>query len=47
MNQNPNIVDVKSVMRKHPKTAHKLSKGAKVDSNSSLYSDMKKSEKKI
>ena len=47
--QNPNIVDLKSVITEHPKTAHKLSKtvrnGEKEDSNSSLYTDMKKSEK--
>ena len=46
--QNPNIVDIKSVITEHPKIAHKLSKTirkTKVDSNSSLYSDTKKSEK--
>ena len=44
--KNPNIVDIKSVITEHPKTADKLSKiirkGEKVDSNSSLYSGMKK-----
>ena len=47
--QSPNIVDIKSVILEHIKTAHKLSKtirkGEKVDFNSSLYSDTKKSEK--
>ena len=47
--QSPNIVDIKSVITEHIKTAHKLSetirKGEKVDFNSSLYSDRKKSEK--
>ena len=39
-------VDIKSVIREHPKTSHKLSKSIreaeKVYSNSSLYSDTKK-----
>ena len=43
--ENPNIVDRKSVITKHPKTSHKLSKTigqtGKVSSNSSLYSDTK------
>ena len=47
--QNPNIVDIKSVITEHAKTSHKLSKtirkAEKVSSNSSLYSDTKKSEK--
>ena len=47
--QNPHIVDVKSVITEHPKTLHKLSKtrgkGEKVDSNSFLYSDTKKTNK--
>ena len=38
--ENPNIVDIKSVITEHPKTSHKLSntirKGEKVSSNSSL-----------
>ena len=46
--QNPNIVDIKSVITKHPKTSHNFSKtmrkGEKVDSKISLYSDTKKSE---
>ena len=45
--QNPNIVDIKSVITGHPKISHKFSKtirkGKKVESNSSLYSDLKKS----
>ena len=44
--ENPNIVDIKSVITEHPKTSHKLSKtirqAEKVGSNSSLYSDTKK-----
>ena len=46
-----NILDIKSVIIKHPKTSHKLSKTirqtekvCKVGSNSSLYSDTKKRE---
>ena len=43
--ENPNIVDIKSVITEHPKTSHKLSKtirqAEKVGSNSSLYSDTK------
>ena len=43
--ENPNIVDIKSVITKRPKTSHKLSKtirqAEKVGSNSSLYSDTK------
>ena len=46
--ENPNIVDIKSVITEHPKTSHKLSKtiakGEKVGSNSSFYSDTKKHE---
>ena len=46
--QNPDIVDIKSVITKHPKTSHNFSKtmrkGEKVDSKISLYSDTKKSE---
>ena len=45
--QNPNIVDIKPDIIKHPKTLYKLSKtirkGETVDSNNSLYSDTKKS----
>ena len=44
--ENPNIVDIKSVITEHPKTSHQLSKpirqAEKVGSNSSLYSDIKK-----
>ena len=40
--ERPNIVDIKSVITKHPKTSHKLSKTEKVGSNSSLQSDTKK-----
>ena len=44
--ENPNIVDIKSVITQHPKTSHQLSKtirqAQKVGSNSSLYSDAKK-----
>ena len=43
--ENPNIVDIKSVITEHPKTSHKLSKTMKqaetLDSNSPLYSDTK------
>ena len=43
--QNPNIVDIKSVITEHPKTSHKLSRtirqAEKVGSNSSLCSDTK------
>ena len=46
--KNPKIVDIiKSVIKEHPKTSHKLSKtigkGEKVSFNSYLYSDTKKS----
>ena len=41
--ENPNIVDIKSIVTEHPKTSHTLSKtirqADKVGSNSSLYSD--------
>ena len=44
--ENPNIVDIKSVITEHPNTSHQLSKpirqAEKVGSNSSLYSDIKK-----
>ena len=44
--ENSNIVDMKSVITKHPKTSYKLSKtlrqAEKVRSNSSLYRDTKK-----
>ena len=44
--ENPNSVDIKSVITDHPKTSQKLSKttgkGEKVGSNSSLYKDRKK-----
>ena len=43
--ENPNIVDIKSVITKHRKTLHKLSKaikkGEKVGSNRFLYSNTK------
>ena len=43
--ENPNIVDIKSVIIAHPKTLHKLSKtikqAEKVGSHRSLYSDTK------
>ena len=43
--ENPNIVEIKSVIAEHPETSHKLSKtvgnGKKVGANSSLYSDTK------
>ena len=45
--ENPNIVDIKSVITEHPKASHKLSKIEKVDSNNSLYSDMKKKMKEF
>ena len=45
--QNPSIVDIKSVITEHIKASHKLPKtirkGEKVDSNSSLHCDTKKS----
>ena len=44
--ENPNIVDTKSVITKHLKTSHKLSKtirqAEKVGFNSSLYGDTEK-----
>ena len=44
--ENPNIVDIKSVITEHSRTSHKLSKtirqAEKVGSNSALYSDTKK-----
>ena len=44
--ENPNIVDIKSVITEHPETSHKLSKtirqAEKLGSNSSWYSDTKK-----
>ena len=40
--ENPNIVDIKSIITKHAKTSHILSKTKKIDSNSPLYSDTKK-----
>ena len=47
--QNPKIVDTKSVITEHPETSHKSSKTIRQDekerSNSSLYSDTKKSKK--
>ena len=42
--KNPNIVDIKSVIREHPKTSHKLSKAEKVGSSSSLCRNTKKSK---
>ena len=46
--ENPNTVDIKSVITEHPKNSYKFSKtirqGEKVGSNSSLYSDTKKGE---
>ena len=49
--QNLNTVDIKSVITEHLQTSHKLFKtirnGEKVDSNSSLYSDTKTSEKAL
>ena len=48
--ENPNIVNIKSVITEHPKTSHELSKtitqAEKVGSNSSLNSDTKKKKKK-
>ena len=43
--ENPNIVDIKSVITEHPKTLHKLSKTEKVGFNSSLYNNTKRSKK--
>ena len=47
--ENPNIIDMKSVITEHRKSLHKLSKTkrqaekvSQVSSNSSLYSDIKK-----
>ena len=44
--ENPNTVDIKSIITEHAKISHKLSKtirqAEKVGSNSSLYSDTKK-----
>ena len=44
--ENPNIVDIKSVITEHPKSSYKLSKiigkSEKVGSNISSYSDTKK-----
>ena len=44
--ENPNTVDIKSVITEHPKTSHKLSKtirqAEKAGSNSSLYSGTKR-----
>ena len=41
--ENPNTVDIKSVIKEHPKASHKLSKtirqAEKLGSNSSLYSN--------
>ena len=46
--ENPNTVDIKSVVTEHPKTSHKLSKtvrqAKKVGSNSPLQRDTKKCE---
>ena len=46
--QNPDIVDIKSIITEHPKTSHKLSKTIRqaenIGSNSSLYKDTKKSQ---
>ena len=46
--ENPNIVDIKSIITEHPKISHKLSKtirlAKKVGFNSPLYSDTKKCE---
>ena len=43
--ENPDIVDIKSILIEYPKTSHKLSKtigqAINVGSNSSLYSDTK------
>ena len=42
--ENPNIVDIKSIIAEHPRALHKLSKtirqAEKVGSNSSLYGDI-------
>ena len=38
--ENPNIVDIKSVITEHPETYHKLSKTEIVGSNSFLYCDI-------
>ena len=43
--ENPNTVDIKSVVAEHPKTSHNFSKTEKVGSNSTLCSDIKKSKK--
>ena len=50
--ENPNIVDIKSVIIEHPKTSHKLSKTirlaekvSQVGCNSSFYRDTKKVKK--
>ena len=47
--ENPNIYDIKSAIKEHPKTSYRLSKtikkGENVASNSSLYSDTKKLDK--
>ena len=44
--ENPNLVDIKSIITEHPKASHKLSKtirqAGKVGSNSSSYSDTRK-----
>ena len=46
--ESTNIVDIKSVITEHSKTAHKVSKtirqAEKIGSNSSLYSDTKKNK---
>ena len=46
--EEPNPIDIKSVITEHPKSLHKLSKSlrqaGKVDSNSPLCSDIKKTE---
>ena len=39
--ENPNTVDIKSVITEHPKTSQKLFKTKNVGSNSPLYSDIK------
>ena len=39
--ENPNIVDIKSIIIEHPKTLHNLSKIGIVGSSSSFYSDTK------
>ena len=47
--ENPNIVDIKSVITEYPKTSHKLSKtirqAEKLGFNSYLYSDTEKVKK--